>query len=214
MFLPVYNLSKFRNPKSAPKIAEVINNSDPKMLGRIKVKLVGMYEPEDAEGSNLPWIRKLDVGYGTDQTNNVPNVGDKVCVIWPFDDTHAFYKGIPGGDFIEPEFIESSTEEQGMTFGNLKVSFDKSLDAFTLTNGNGFTITCDGMGNINIEGAKIYINSKYLIDIDAPQVNVNGSVTTTENVMSDDGESGVLTFANMASIVNGKICGISTPGDK
>lgn len=209
MFLPIYNLSRFRNPKAVPKIAEVINNSDPKMLGRIKVKLTGMYEPDDLTGTNLPWVRKLDVGYGKDQTNNVPNIGDKVCIVFPFDNTHAFYKGIPGGNFIEPEFIESSTEEQGMTFGNLKVGFDKSLNAFTLTNGNGFTITCDGMGNINIEGAKIYINSKYLIDIDAPQICINGSITSSDSITSDDGESGIISFANVASVMNGKVSGIS-----
>lgn len=208
MFLPLYNLARLRNPKASPKIAEVIYNTDPKMLGRIKVKLVGMYEPEDSIGSNLPWIRKLDVGYGSNQNQDVPEIGDKVCIVWPFDNAHPFYKGIPSGNFIEPQFLDSSTEESGMSFGNLKMSFDKALDCFTITNGMGFSITCDGMGNINIEGAKIFINSKYMIDIDCPQVNINGALTATESVDSPDGQDGIITFANVASVMNGKIKGI------
>ena len=213
MFLPIYNLSKFRNPKSTPKIAEVIYNNDPKMLGRIKVKLVGMYEPLDKDGTNLPWIRKLDVGYGSDQNQSVPNIGDKVCIVWPYDDTHAFYKGIPAGNFIEPEFIDASTEQQGVSFGDLKLSFDKSINGFSITNGNGFSITCDALGNINIEGAKIYINSKYLIDIDAPQVNINGAITATESIDSPDGDDGVLALNTVASICNGKIKGVISGGN-
>ena len=97
-FLPLFNVAKLKNNKDLPKIAEVINNEDPKKLGRIKVKLEGFFDPVDKKGSNLPWIRKMssEMGIGVEE-RNVPAEGDKVELIWPYDEKHAFYRGIPFG---------------------------------------------------------------------------------------------------------------------
>ena len=211
MFIQLNNLAKVKNEKATPKIAEVINNNDPKMLGRIKVRLIGMFEPEDEMGTNLPWIRKLDVGYGSDQAQSVPNVGDRVCIVWPFDSVHAFYKGIPCGSFnsgASSAFLDAGTEESGQQFGDLQFKMDKSINGMTLTNNQGCTVTFDGMGNMYIEVNNIFVTAKNMIDIDCPQVNINGALTTTEDVTSDGGTDGVITFMNVGSVMNGKVMGI------
>ena len=96
-FIPLNYLAVIENKKDTPKIATVINNNDPKNLQRIKVSLEGMFDPVDAKGSNLPWIRKMQDSQlcgNSCESYSVPEEGSSVEIIWPYDDTHAFYRGV------------------------------------------------------------------------------------------------------------------------
>ena len=149
MFIPIYNLAGFTNNKDIPKIAKVINNSDPKGLGRIKVSLKGMFDPTDDTGTNLPWIRRMssDMGIGTEEMN-VPPVGTSVELIWPYDNRHAFYRGVPFGD---SSLIGSFTNHDWgwSTSSGFALMMQKSTGNFVIKT-KAVSITGDAEGNITI----------------------------------------------------------------
>ena len=165
MFIPIYNLAKFRNPTDLPKIAEVINNNDPKRIGRIKVRLAGLYEPEDASGSNLPWIRKMssELGIGVDE-RNIPTVGDQVELIWPYDNKHAFYRGIPYGDISNIDSEELSTYNWGwLTKSGTAIMLNKNTGDFIIRT-NKSSIHGDNSGKIVISAENVEIQGINFLD--------------------------------------------------
>lgn len=157
-FLPLYNIARIKDTKDLPKIAEVINNNDPKGLGRIKVKLDGMFDPSDKSGSNLPWIRKMrsEMGIGIDE-KNIPMVGDKVEIIWPYDNKHAFYRGLPFGD--SDKIMSSNAYNWGWTFNNgFKLLINKENNSFKIGT-DTYYISLDTSGVLTIKAKKVVIDS-------------------------------------------------------
>lgn len=162
-FLPLFNVAKLKNNKDLPKIAEVINNEDPKKLGRIKVKLEGFFDPVDKKGSNLPWIRKMssEMGIGVEE-RNVPAEGDKVELIWPYDEKHAFYRGIPFGASNKIGDLDSY-DWGWITDSGFALLVDKNMGRFIIKT-QASTITGDSGGNISIIGGNINIDGNTKID--------------------------------------------------
>ena len=176
-FLPLFNIAKLKNNKDLPKIAEVINNADPKGLGRVRVKLSGMFEPSDAEGSNLPWIRKInsEMGIGI-QEIDIPAIGDKVEIIWPYDDNHAFYRGLPFGEATK--VADNGPFTWGWIMPNgFKFLVNKATGAFQVKN-NKCTIDVSETGKVQITtNDDIIVNSKNA-EISASQ---NTTILSTGN---------------------------------
>lgn len=207
-FLPLYNIARIKDTKDLPKIAEVINNSDPKGLGRIKVKLDGMFDPSDKSGSNLPWIRKMrsEMGIGIDE-KNIPMVGDKVEIIWPYDNKHAFYRGLPFGDSSK---VSSLNYDWGWSTSNgFNFLLNKSTNDFLISNPN-CTITVDGDGNLVIHTSQT-INVEAQSDViltsqGATQITATGNtnITSTSNV-AITGSNVAVTGSNVTISGNTKI---------
>ena len=194
-FLPLYNIAQYQNLKQFPKIAKVINNNDPKKLGRIKVELPGMYEPEDSLGTNLPWIRKLQDNFlcGSGEMFSVPDVGALIEIVWPYDNTNAFYRGIPyGTNTSTGKFVQDYPNEWGWTDGTFELKVNKNTHDFVLKN-NVVTIIGTGDGNLSITGTNISVTGDAVtvdastVDVSASAVNINagnvkiGGSTTIDN---------------------------------
>lgn len=165
-FIPIYNIAKYQNYKDTPKIAKVINNNDPSKLGRIKVQLPGMYEPKDSEGSNLPWIRRMQDTFlcGSGEAFSIPEEGSFVEVIWPYDNKNAFYRGLPYGEKSKTGFFTGDyPNEWGFTDGTFLFKVNKATDEFIIKN-SGMTIKGDSGGNITINGGNIIITGNTTID--------------------------------------------------
>ena len=189
-FLPLYNIAQYQNLKQFPKIAKVINNNDPKKLGRIKVELPGMYEPEDSTGTNLPWIRKLQDNFlcGSGEMFSVPEVGSLIEVVWPYDNTNAFYRGLPYNTNTATEkFYSDYPNEWGFTDGAFEFKVNKNTHDFILKNevvtiqglGDG-TITISG-NNICVLGDSVNVDAS-TVNINAGKVNIGGSTTIDNKV--------------------------------
>lgn len=178
-FIPIYNVAKFQNYKDSPKIAKVINNNDPKMLGRIKVELPGMYEPKDSQASNLPWIRRMQDTFlcGSGEMFSVPEEGSYVELIWPYDNRNAFYRGLPYGEKNKTGFFtEDYPNEWGFTDGTFVFKVNKITHEFIICD-NTISIIRDKEGKVTINANEANINSK--------NVNINGSETvniTSSNI--------------------------------
>lgn len=212
MFIPIYNLAKFRNPTDLPKIAEVINNNDPKRIGRIKVKLDGLYDPIDIAGTNLPWIRRQNDTFlnGSDmQMFSLPEVGDKVELIWPYDNKHAFYRGIPNGDFNNTNsFSDAYGQQAGFKFGNLLLRFDKSNQSIEITNNLNFVISADMSGEITIKGGSLTIDTDFDLTINAPNVNIEGNLLVNGALTTSNGADGFISMVNIATVSSGIVTNI------
>lgn len=104
---PVDHMKK-TNPFSKPYKGIVVDNDDPKKLGRIKVNIQGFLEGLAEE---LPWIfpeNPTGLGGRADLSSFiVPEVSSRVQVEFPFDDIYAgFYTG----------YWQSDITHQGSTF--------------------------------------------------------------------------------------------------
>lgn len=167
-FLALNNIAKFKDNKTSPKIAEVINNNDPRHKGRIKVRLEGMYEPTDSQGSNLPWIRRYKTSgiIGNDvEEFSVPAVGSFVEVFWPFKGSkRAFYKNAPAESNLTENFTEGYPNKWGWCDSSgFALIIDKSEGTFILKT-LGCSITGDSAGNITIQGGNVTIGDNTTID--------------------------------------------------
>lgn len=180
-FLPLYNIARIKDNKDLPKIAEVINNKDPKGLGRIKVKLDGMFDPDDEQGSNLPWIRKMrsEMGIGIDE-KNIPLIGDKVEIIWPYDNKHAFYRGLPFGD---GDKISSDNYDWGwVTPNGFSLLVNKSTNSFLISNPQcSISVSSDGALTISTNSS-ISVTTSADATISASRVEIKGNTKIDDKV--------------------------------
>lgn len=164
-FIQLYNLAKIKNLKDVPKIGEVIDNNDPLGLRRVKVKLEGMFEPTDTKGSNLPWINQLnDVflsGNDTEQYS-VPSIGSVVQLVWPYDDKHVFYRGVPHGNTTSTGNFNSPDEWGWADTSGFCFKVNKITGEFTIKTAGGY-IKGDSGGNITISGGNITLQGNTTI---------------------------------------------------
>lgn len=128
----------------------VVANSDPTKIKRVKVTIEGIFPA----GNNalLPWVGALT---DSPKSVNVPEVGDEVCVIFPFDDVyHPFYlgywnTGTTGNAYLQDDYPNTF----GFVYSNLKARFNKSTKIGEIVHSTGSKITVDATGNLVLTGA-------------------------------------------------------------
>lgn len=89
--------------------ATVVDNQDPRRLGRVKVSIEGVME--DANPANLPWVFQRTPGMMGGRTDlgefQVPEVGSQLIVVFPNDDVYAgFYIGYWQSEFTHQAFFD------------------------------------------------------------------------------------------------------------
>ena len=211
-FLPLNNIAKIDNNTDIPKFGTVIYNNDPEKLGRIKVKLTGIFEPTDEIGSNLPWVRQLTDTFlcgNNCEMFSVPEIGSVVEIKWAFDNRTPFYTGTPYSQKHKTNnFTENYPYEAGMQFGELTLKFDKGNKSIVITNNKGFTISADALGDITIVGSSATLQLDSDLDIDVPNTNFRGNVNIDGILECSTGANGLITAANVANVSNGIVVGI------
>lgn len=189
-FIPLNNIAQYHNQKEFPKIGKVLDNKDPKKLGRIKVQIDGLLESTDEKGSNLPWIRRLQDNFlsGCGESFSVPEEGSMVEIIWPYDNRNAFYRAIPYGEKSSTEiFADNYPNVWGFTDGKFIFKVDKSKNELTVTN-NKVTVIITDSGEVKVTGQQVFVESNSVnvkansVDIKAGKVNIGGSTTIDNKV--------------------------------
>lgn len=109
MFVEMHDFMKKNDPLAVPLKGKVVDNNDPKKLGRLKIQIPGILE--DSDFTKLPWIYpKNPVGFGGTPDGSpltVPTVGAELTVEFPYKEIYAgFYTG----------YQRSETTRQGMFF--------------------------------------------------------------------------------------------------
>lgn len=161
---PSINLQSM--PYSEPQSATVIDNNDPKGLGRIKVKFRWQQQGQ------TPWVRVVSAAGGGDKgLFMMPELGEEVIV------------DFEGGNPEQPYAIGSTYNGKAKSsFGgagnNVKalktrsgniIQMDDAAGSITVTDKNGSTMAMDGTGNITVSSKTlIKIKSDQKIEVDAP----------------------------------------------
>lgn len=198
-FLPLNNIAKIDNNTDIPKFGTVIYNNDPEKLGRIKVKLTGIFEPTDEIGSNLPWVRQLTDTFlcgNNCEMFSVPEIGSVVEIKWAFDNRTPFYTGAPYSQKHKTNaFDEDYPNTQGMKIGDFLLKINQSKNIATISHpGFNLTINNDGTSTLSLSSSLI---------VKAPNIKLDGDVNVTS------GADGIITHGVSAVVKNGIVTSIS-----
>lgn len=134
----------------------VIDNEDPKNLGRAKVFVEGLFENDQEQ---VPWASLKGSSWGSGSGDNVafiPEIGAKVNVKFPYEDIYfPVYEGTwqnassSMGDF--------SKDVGGIVSGALKLLFDKGSGQIRIT-ANGGELSIDS--DVNLSGGSVNLNAQ------------------------------------------------------
>lgn len=96
-----FRLAEFLKPVDnlkQPQKGKVINNDDPKKLGRIKCTIKGIFEDDANDGEKLPWVNPQNPyglgGKPDTSAFSIPELDSEVTIIFHHSDVyHPFYVG-------------------------------------------------------------------------------------------------------------------------
>lgn len=210
-FVPIIDVAQVKEATSQPKFATVVDNMDPKKLGRVKVNLPGLFEGENAEA--LPWIRrKTDTIFcGQDcEIFDVPEKGSVVEVRWDYDNQTPVYSGAPYSvKHQTKEFTNNYPNEAGIKFGPHVIKFDKASKILTIENGQA-QILLDAFGDCAIACNTFEVKCDRDALVKAPQIVLDGNVKVTKALSVKEGASGAISLNTIASVSGGLVTSIKS----
>lgn len=179
MLIEANKVIKPSNIYKYPWIGEVVDNNDPKKLGRVKIKIAGFLE---GDASSLPWaIPENPTGFGgtgSDSSFMVPVVGAKVNVHFMYDDIYfPVYRGFyQSSNTHQTAFDSNYPNKYGHIAGETKIVIDRQTNQVEIETANGVKVNISSAGDVTIEGPT-------KIKIDAPEVILGNKVSgiTTAN---------------------------------
>lgn len=203
-FLPISNVAKNKKFSDSPKFGTVVANDDPLKLGRVKVKITGIFE---GEPNALPWVRrKTDTLFcGSDcEIFDVPEIGSIVEVRWPYDESTPIYSGAPYNKVHQTSsFANHYPYEAGIKFGPHMIKFDKASQLMTIENSK-VQITLDILGGLSIACTDVDLIANRNINVKCQNMEIIGDVRINGKLFTSHGASGTITPVHMA-VINGGI---------
>lgn len=173
------NNQLYQNLKNAQYIGEVIKNDDPDFLGRIKVKVFGLFT--DLNEFEIPWCYPENISIPSSESGgssySPPKIGSKVKVRFADDSPYSLFYSTHVRLSSEVQgFLQSVKDAHDVLI--LVYDVDKQLQIF-YTPENGFFINLkDTSLNITNENEVIIRNSK---DANVLRLNKDGSTTLKTN---------------------------------
>ena len=210
-FLPIANVAKNKKFTDEPKFGTVVANNDPLKLGRVKVRIQGIFE---GEPSTLPWVRrKTDTLFcGADcEVFDVPEIGSVVEVRWNYDENTPMYSGAPYSKKHQTKtFTGNYPYEAGFRFGNNTIKFDKASKLLTITNSKA-TIQLDALGDCSISCDNLDITANKNINMKAQNVLMTADVTVDGQFTCTEAASGAISAISLATVSGGMIQSCEVP---
>lgn len=176
---------------SSPLNGQVVDNNDPKQIGRVKVRIQGVFEDSDA--NSLPWCYPMNP-YGLGGRFNssgfsVPEVGSKLTIIFPYDNDvyFPFYIGYfqtkithQLGKFDVNENYPESYGFRDSTGTYFKINKTKKFIELNHVSGTKIMINNEGdlmfevAGGLHFNvGGEVHIKSGGNNNQDAPRIDLN-----------------------------------------
>jgi len=191
------------NLLSVPHMGTVVDNMDPKKLGRVKCTIPTIM---DGAPDKLPWIYPMaPIGLGGSLescTFSVPEMDSRLTIVFPFDDVHApFYIGYWRSEKTQPHETFDESEEGAKypeIYGHINSKGDwfliaKDQEWMKAYHHTGTFIKVDKYGDVYIEQVRdMYMENARDIFIE------NG-----RDIQIGNGRDIVLSNGNDIDIVNG-----------
>jgi len=205
-------------------VGTVVNDNDPKKLGRVKVSIPEIYGEADTD--KLPWVSSI----GNPKTFKTPNMGSKLIIFFPFG--MAYFPFSLGYWHFTSTHSTYFDADYPNTFGiddSFKVKFNKVDKSFELLNPDGayFKIKPDGGlefnalmvckfitgDNFEIESTKkikltstedTEINSSQKVKIDGTgglEFTTDGEAKFKGTAKTEVGDSGSITMVNGQTVL-------------
>ena len=208
-FTPVAITGKQRKFTDSPKFGEVVDNNDPLLLGRVKVRITGIY---DGPIQSMPWVRrKMDTIFcGINcEIFDVPEIGSVVEVRWPYDENTPVYSGAPYNQRHKTgAFTENYPHEAGIKFGDFLIKLDKASNLLTIENGKVQAVI-DCFGGCHVACDTIDINAESNATLKSPLIVLDGDVEVTKTLTVAEGCDGVIMPNSVAVVSGGQVTSIA-----
>lgn len=149
-----------------PFIGKVVDNKDPKKLGRVKVFIEGLLE---GDTKDLPWVMMENGtgfgGTGQDSAFIVPLVGASLNIHFPYDDIYfPVYRGFYQSSIThQSAFDDNYPHKFGFQAGEHKFVIDREKSTVDVELGNGVKVSISTAGEIEVTGAKITFKAPEII---------------------------------------------------
>ena len=177
-------------PEDMSYLGCVEDNMDPKMLGRIKVR-IEIFSNVPTE--DLPWAYPLMGGQGNSTATgglNVPEIGSQVRISFPSRDlTAPYYSGAELNELNNTDFFSTDyPETYGFkdSVGNfIAINKAQKTAEFRHASGTAIQIAPDGSIKLSMnEGAFAVFNNDLSFAIDVGTIQIKGTPDGTLNVMA------------------------------
>lgn len=208
MFIKYMEWLSIQNNLKIPHVGYVLSNTDPKKLGRLKIRVPGLLEGNTAD---LPWIYPIHsyfLGGKSDLANfAIPENDSELEVIFPYDDIYfGFYRGHWDNSTIHNTLLDEDYPNQ---YGfkdstGLYAKYNKTQKDFKFYHPSGDLIHIYENGDIEITGKRQYRST---IDDDIIIVGKkNANVTIDKDItVTDKGNISVTDKGNTSVNVDGTI---------
>ena len=140
-------------PRAEQQIARVMDNNDPKGLGRVRVQFIW----QEKYQAQTPWIRVVQPHAGADKGFYfIPEIGEEVLV--DFEDQNAERPFVIGSNYNGKEFSKYHTAGNDKkvihTRSGTKIILNDAEGSVFIEDPSGNTYLMDGQGNINVSAPK------------------------------------------------------------
>lgn len=193
--IPVYNI---KSPIAETQVAKVVDNNDPKGIGRVKVQMLWQKGAQKTE-----WIRVLTPDAGSsDKVNKnrgfafVPEVGDQILVGFRYNDPNrpfvmgSMYHGKIGAGGGQTNKTKALSTRSGNT-----IILDDSNGSINVKDPSGNVITMHGNGQVTLTAPNSFtINTKDFV------VNASNSIAINAQPGEQGGGEGTIAISAKKTI--------------
>lgn len=156
MLINITDYIKRSSVLNTPYKGVVVDNNDPKKLGRVKCNIEGLLE---GSSEKLPWItqRNFSLLGGGKGSFGVPKIGSTLTIIFPFDDIYAGeYHGYWTDTNTKITLFDTDYPNSfGLDDGDFSFIHNRNTQKTTINHPSGAVITIDQDGKVEILADKI-----------------------------------------------------------
>ena len=176
------------DPTAMSYIGNVVDNNDPKKLGRIKVQ-ISVYA--DLKPEAIPWASPLLASHGNSQEYggiNIPEIGSQVRITFPSKDyTAPYYSGAELNSTTRTTFFDDDyphTYGYKDSVGNfMKINKERGTVQFQHSSSTNVQVAPDGSVKVGLAGGAYFIfDNSNNFDLNIGTLDINGTADGSLNI--------------------------------